>query len=144
MATTFKIKNGDVVVNNASGRPVLIGNVVGGTESGPARDKALQDLHRCLAISRIADGSGAGLEDLIGQSSEAMIMQFIIQDRLRGMFSAMLSLQNKRSNIRPRAERFTDISALSVQADISLTTYRFRLEVHTAANTKVSTSGVLG
>jgi len=66
MATTFKIIDGDVVVNTSTGRPALIGNDINENVAYKAKEKATQDIKGGLSINRINSGAGAGINELIG------------------------------------------------------------------------------
>ena len=51
MATTLKVRNGDIVVNGSTGRPKLIGNKAGEDDLVKSKEKNTQDMRRCLSIN---------------------------------------------------------------------------------------------
>jgi hypothetical protein len=145
MATTFEIQNGDVVIKNVTGRPSMIGNVVGENDAGKSHIKSAQDLRRCLSISRIKDGTGAGINDLIGtlEGSGFASVGILIKNRIRSMFTSVQSLQKKRLEVRPPNERFNTITSLIVTQRPDRTSYRFRLDTKTYAGGTIGQSGVI-
>jgi hypothetical protein len=146
MATTFKVQNGDVVIKNITGRPSMIGNVVGAYDAGQARDKTAQDLRRCLSISRLKDGSGAGINDLVGildGGGGFASVAILVKSRIRSMFTSICALQRKRVNVRPPNEQFKDISALIVTQLSDKTSYKFRLDTKTVAGGTITQSGTI-
>ena len=145
MATTFEIQNGDAVVKNITGRPSMIGNIINENDVGKARSKTSQDLRRCLSISRIRDGSGAGINDLIGtlEGGGFASVSILVKNRIRSMFGAIQSLQRKRSDVRPLNEQFSTITTLIVTQLPDKTSYRFRLDTRTAAGRTISQSGII-
>jgi hypothetical protein len=147
MATAFKISNGDVVVNNSTGRPKLIGNPLNETNREQSRLKTSQDLRRCLSINSIIDGSGAGLFEIIGNTDTIGITstQILLNKRIRQMFAAVLRLQNQRLGVRPSSERFSNISLLRIFTENNdQTIFRFRLDVRTRLGNELTLSGLLG
>ena len=147
MATTFKIKNGDVTLGQASGRPLLLGNTIGENDAVKAHSKAVQDIQGSLSIERIKSGAGAGIVELIGMAQEVGFVSasVLIGQRIRDMFSSLLKLQRVRPNTRPRGERFSRITLLQVIQDPQVrTAFRFRLDVRTNTNSTIIQSGTLG
>jgi hypothetical protein len=146
MATTFKISNGDVVVNTSTGRSKLIGNEINESNGPKAKEKANQDLKRSLSITRLRDGSGAGLAEIVGNTDAFGITstQILLNKRIRQMFGALVFLQNKRRGIRPLQERFSNISLLRIfSASTDKTQFRFRLDVRTRSNENLVLAGRL-
>lgn len=147
MATTFKINNGDVVMNTSTGRPKLVGNTINENDPAKAREKTSLDLQRSLSIERLSDGSGAGIIELVGNVEEigASSAQSLLNRRIRNMFSSILSLQRRRPGARPASERFARIILLIINADRQdPTTFRFRLDTQTAEGLRQTTSGTIG
>ena len=146
MATTFRISNGDVVVKSVTGRPDMIGNILDGNDAGKAREKVIQDLKRCISISKIRDGSGAGIVELAGMVDGVGIgsVAVLIKTRLINMFTAILQLQKKRVNIRPSNERFNNINRIMVTPDVSdKVAYRFRIDTKTVSGGTIVQSGTI-
>jgi len=143
MATTFKIQNGDTVISSVTGRPVMIGNVVGENDVGKAHEKDVQDLQRSLSINRLRDGSGAGISELVGtlEGSGFGSVSMLIKSRIRSMFTAIQNLQRKRLSVRPNTERFSSINNLLVTQNTDRTSYRFKVDTRTAAGQTITQSG---
>ena len=146
MATTMKVRNGDVVLNGTTGRPKLIGNVVGGDDTTKSKEKAVQDLQRCLSINRVMNGTGAAISELVGVIDGAGLssISMLVSSRIRGVFSAILSAQRKAQINRPAGERFRVISFLQVLPNTnSKTDYKFRLDTKTFSNKTIVQSGTI-
>lgn len=106
MTATFKVTNGDVVINRSSGQPELV-----------RRDTKLrQDLRIALATSARADNVGAGIEDVLtGQAATAQFVQRAIQRRVRNMVAAIQDLQDRwQRNQRSREERLLRAQTIQV------------------------------
>lgn len=147
MATTFKVVNGDVTMNTSSGRPKTIGNDIGETDSGVSSFKTKQDLHRCLSLVTLRNGTTAGLQGLIGTVPNfgASAIAVMVNRRIRSMFAAILREQNKRPSIRPNSEKFKSISVLRVfPSKDDKTGFRFRLGVRTVNRSVTEISGIVG
>ena len=145
MAVTFEIKNGDVVESNITGRPNLIGNVIGEDVIGKSKAKTSQDLQRCLSIGRLRDGSGAGITDLVGtlEGGGFASISIMLKARIRSMFTAIQALQRKRLTVRPSHERFSSITTLIVTQQQDRTSYKFRLDARTVGGTTIVQSGII-
>jgi len=143
MATTFEIQNGDVMISNITGRPIMIGNEFGESDVGKAHEKCVQDLQRSLSIVRLRDGSGAGISELIGtlEGSGFGSVSILIKSRVRSMFTAIQNLQRKRLSARPLFEQFANITNLMVTQNTDRTSYRFRVDTKTTAGKIISQSG---
>jgi hypothetical protein len=142
MAQTLQIVNGDVVTSSSNGRAILIGNPVGSSDPGAAKAKTVQDLQGALGIDRVVSGAGAGISEFEGLTndigSESVTM--LINQRINDMFTAILSLQAQRPEVRPLSEQFNQIAFLQVVSDISdPTQYIFRLDTLTKAYTSPTT-----
>ena len=146
MATTFKMSNGDVVMNTSNGRPKTIGNPVGEEDRAKSREKTIQDLRRGLSLERVRNGTTAALQNLVGSVPQfgSTSIAILINRQIRSMFSFLIKEQRKRPNIRPKSERFSSISRLQVLPEGNKTDFRFRLGVRTADKGVTETSGVVG
>jgi hypothetical protein len=136
MTTTFKIENGDVVVNAANGQPLLLAD---GT-------KLKQDLAELLSIEAKEDNIGAGLEQIIdGSPRDVFSVRADVSRNIRAAVRRMQALQAKfQRNERPPTERLRDLSLLYVtNLQGSITSYVFRAEFSTSASSKVPVTGVL-
>lgn len=148
MATTFKVVNGDISVSASSGRPNIIGNTIGENDPAKAAEKNRQDLYRCLSLETIKNGTTAGLQNMVGTVPKfgSSAISILVNRRIRSMFAAILTEQNKRPSIRPFSERFKLISLLRVfpANDNSKTNFRFRLGVKTVKGSTAEITGVVG
>lgn len=136
MTTTFKIENGDVVINAANGQPLLLAD---GT-------KLRQDLAELLSVEAQDDDIGAGLEQIIdGSPRDVFSVRADVSRNIRAAIRRMQALQAQfHRNERPPTERLRDLSLLYVtNLQGSLTSYVFRAEFSTAASSKVPVTGVL-
>lgn len=146
MAISFEIKNGDVTVSKITGRPNIIGNLIGQDDPDQSRRKTSQDMKRCLSINRIKDGSGAGITEFVGAIDGAGFgsISILLKSRIRSMFTAILRLQRKRLSVRPAAEQFSDIKSLQVVSiPNDRTAYKFRLDTRTMAGRTITQSGTI-
>ena len=145
MATTMKVKNGDVVLNGTTGRPKLIGNVLGESDTTKSKEKSTQDLQRCLSINRVMNGTGAAISELVGVIGGGLSsISILVSNRIRGMFSAILAAQRKSQVQRPDGERFRAITFLQVLPNAnSKTDYKFRLDTKTFSNKTIVQSGTI-
>ena len=98
MTVTWKVENGDVVINRASGRTVPIGN----------RVKATQSLRRLLGI---AAPKGAGIDRLVGTSVDnPFAFSAQVQRLVSGAFARFVRNQALfQSSQRTPEERLTAI-----------------------------------
>lgn len=149
MATTLKISNGDIVVNNSTGRAKFIGNNIGENDISKAKEKNSQDIQGALSIERIPSGAGAGIQELVGrlQGTGVSAIPILLNRQIREMFTAIIDLQRRRLSVRPTRERFSRIVVLRVSqnrgAD-SPTSWRFRLDIRTAAGDTLTQAGTVG
>jgi hypothetical protein len=143
MATTLKVRNGDVVVNDSTGRPKVIGNTTNERDTVKAREKAVQDLQRSLSINRVANGTGAAISELIGVIDGAGLssITMLLNSRIRNMFAAIIKVQNQSRTNKPDGERFRTITFMQVIPDSTRTGYTFRLDTKTFANQTIVQSG---
>lgn len=146
MATTFKIRDGDVVLNPANGRAVLIGNIISGEDKAKAREKTVQDIKRSLTLSRLPNGDSAAIEELVGKVGDVGLIsiQLLTNRRIRSMVNNLIRLQNKRFGIRPLSEQINSIGFLQTFQDPSdPTKFKFRLDVRTRTE-EIALSGTVG
>jgi hypothetical protein len=144
MATTAKVKNGDVVINGSTGRPKIIGNATNENDNTKSKEKVIQDLQRCLSINRVPTGTGAAISELVGTIDGAGLssITMLVTSRIRSMFAAILSAQRRNQINRPAGERFRVISLLQVLPVLgSKTDYKFRLDTKTFSNETITQSG---
>ena len=118
---TFKIKNGDVLLNE-KGAPVLI--------SGSK--KANQDIDEMLLTETNADGFGANLEKLLGLVEEIDTIRITVYGRIVTAFDNLKSIQNaKDKSLRDANERFAEIKRLVVDTGDQPLSVDFVLDVLT-------------
>jgi len=147
MAITFKISNGDYVINDSTGRFKTIGNRLGQNDPDQAQLKNNQDLRRCLSLSRVSNNSTAALDKIVGTVPETgtKSIAILINRQIRSMFSAILRLQRLRPRARPDSEKFSAISILKVFMESgSKTSFRFRLGVRTVNRDNIDITGSVG
>ena len=147
MATSFEISNGDIKVSNTTGRPNLVGNIVGENNTDQARKKVSQDIQRGLTLNALADGTTAGVAELVGSLNDisGLGIEFLLNRQIRNMFSSILRVQSIRPSVRPDNERFSSISFLQIfLATGSKTTYRFRLGIRTVDGGIAEQTGSIG
>lgn len=139
MTVTFKVVDGDVVVDQSSGRPVLI----------TGREKLRQDLRQMLTQRRGANGFGAGLDDIVALVADAVVIQSEITRRIRRGAQVLQSLQDRfHANQRSPEERLSGIAALQVGQAVqdgqrSRTSYAFRVEFRSVAGLPTTLSGAV-
>lgn len=146
MALTFKITNGDVVLNTSSGKPVMLGNDLNENIASKAKDKASQDLGGALSINRIRSGAGAGISELVGVMQEVGFIstKVLLQRQITNMFSSLIRLQSIRSGVRPNNERFSNITLFKItQNPYNGTLYNFRLDISTVGGGTIVKSGTI-
>ena len=108
MAITFKVYDGDVVINPSSGRPSTITGL----------DKLRQDIYEFLSVQVLPSGFGAGLDDLVGMVSiSSTMMTSLISRQIYQGIDAFILLQS--SDVTPRSsdERVTGVSNVIVKVD---------------------------
>lgn len=147
MAITFKIANGDYVINNSTGRFKTIGNVINGDDPKEANLKNRQDLRRSLSLSKVANGTTANIAKLIGIVPESGVkaVALLINRQIRNMFAAIIRQQRLRPNVRPNREKFSAITILKVFLKTGeKTTFRFRFGTRTINKDNVDITGSVG
>lgn len=147
MTATLKLTNGDVSFSSATGRPFLL----------TGTDKFKQDIRENLDSAQQTDGTGAGLEDLIGLLGDPFSLRAEMNNRLTVAFEAYKKLQQsiQRSDRTPE-ERFGQLRTLTVvplasilspvlttsfvnTGEVSKTSLAFRVDVLSAAKTTPTT-----
>lgn len=130
MANTLKIKNGDIMVSNHSGRPSL----TTGTE------KLVQDIVEFFTVNVTSYGFGAGLDELVGTVPDFQDMVIGLATRnIRSGINRYMDLQ-KSDPLMPLSldERVTGISGLKVYQDPNdPTRYYFNVNIITASGKAV-------
>lgn len=130
MAQTFKINNGDVVINTATGKPTLI---LDGA-------KLRQDLKEFFTVDVQPSGFGAGIEQLVGVVEISPTIFVSATDRqIRDGMEIFKSLQRAENRIpRLAEEQILALSYLQVDQDPSNPTqYFFRANILTEKGTEL-------
>jgi len=135
---TFKIFNGDIPFNSATGRPL----VVSGNE------KFNQDVEENLGTVVQSNGTGAGLEGVIGLIGDAFSLRAEISRRVKESFDYLKRIHDsvQRYNRAPE-EVFNRVvqvvvTPLKTQGTQRLDPTRYAFRVDVVSNRgKVSTSG---
>ena len=143
MAQTFKMLNGDIVVSVSTGQPKLIGNAVGETDKGTAKQKAVSDMQRCLSLERVSNGTGAGIVELKGYvpGFGSMGVAVLMNRQIRNMFASILRVQKNSPVYRPLYELLSSIVMLQVIPQADMTSFYFKVDVVTAGNVSAELSG---
>lgn len=118
MAQTFLVKNGDVVLDRANGRPAMISGL----------DKTVQDFNELLSIETQSNGFGANIITLVGFVPESPLdVSFKIMERINVAVTRWIALQKKQRAVRTDDEIVTRLianQALVDQSDQSRVTFR--------------------
>lgn len=131
MATvTYKIVNGDFVLDDSTGRFVTV--------SG--HDKLRQDVEESLSIDQLPDGRGAGLDEMIGFVGDNGEITTEVQIRIATALGTLKSFQsNVQRAFRDPKELLSRIAQIVVaplqragQANPSRTIYTYRVDVVSA------------
>lgn len=137
MSSTFKVTNGDVIINQSNGRPSLIAN----------RDKLRQDIKEFFSVNIMPNGFGSGIEQLIGLIEISPDAFVTMTDRqIRDGVNEFIRLQVSDYRI-PRSidERIIGVSGVIVERDTSdLTKFYFRVNFITADGKQYSVSNKIG
>lgn len=126
MASTFTIKNGDIVYN-ASGSIQMV--------SG--KDKTRQDLSEMLAIDTQSDGFGAGLAEVLEHHQDYddgldANVEFLIRERLSAASARFIAMQKRSANNRVPSEIIARVVNIDVSRDSTdPRTYRWRIDFQT-------------
>jgi hypothetical protein len=128
MAKTFKVYNGDIVTNAATGRFTLV--------SGAS--KVSQDLNEFFTIEVLSNGFGAGIEQMIGvvESSVEMFTSLTARQILDGLSTFIRLIRSSPQINRTPEEQIISVSNIQVSASPSdPSTFFFSVNVITAAGT---------
>lgn len=136
MTSTFKIVNGDFVINAANGRPVLVSDT----------DKLTQDVEEILSVEAPA---GAGLEELIGSIDD------VAGDAARRINDALLNMQREQRRIQLAQRSRQELLARVVRVNVfhakttsntpARTAYSIQVSVVSAANqSSTATAPLIG
>jgi hypothetical protein len=125
MALTYSIKNGDIMVSAANGRPVTI--------SGMA--KTSQDISEFFTVDIQPNGFGAGIEQLIGVLSSGSSLTGVVDRQIIDGINDLIRLQRVNAAI-PRTNDeliigVTDVQTIQDTSDA--TKYYFTANVVTAS-----------
>jgi len=105
MTQTFKMFQGDVIIDVRTGRPTLIAD----------KDKLSQDLGENLNIETQPNGFGASLDSMVGLVGDPLALRAELSRRVRTSVRAMQTLQQRyHRGARPANERIADIANISV------------------------------
>jgi hypothetical protein len=109
MAQTFKITDGDISINSANGRGILISGA----------EKIHQDIAEFFEIEILSNGFGAGLEQLIGTvdvSPEVFVLA--IDRQIKDGLASFIKLIHRNSRTpRSSIEKIIGISNIQVSSD---------------------------
>jgi len=136
MTTTFTIANGDILINDATGRPHTVAD----------NTKLSQDIKEVLSTEARRDNIGAGLEDVInGSASDTYRVRSSITRRVDAAINNMQSLQNRIQAIhRPSSEMIAAVTQLQVAPlEGSSTDYTFRVVIRTRSGVQITQAGVI-
>lgn len=125
MAKTFMVQNGDVVIDQATGRPIMV------TE----RDKTRQDLGELLAIEIQDNGFGAGIIGLVGDvPRNPYDLAFRIMSAVTSAVNRWIVLLREQRANRSDEEIVTRTSFNQAKVDEETRTkVNFRVDVETRA-----------
>lgn len=100
MTQTFTITNGDWTLRD--GTVVLVRD----------GDKAYQDSLENALISQQPNGTGAGLDELVGKVDVPLSVEMEMRDRLRAAFRALIAVQAGQAVNRTAAERLRAVEGI--------------------------------
>lgn len=140
MTATFLIKNGDIVINQATGRPMLTVDT----------EKLRQDVRQNLTTTAQSNGTGSSFDELVGRPHDIFSIRSQMSQRIYDSFNALKSLQNavQRSD-RTTKERLDKVVKVTVLPNVengqaSNTSYVWRVDVSSAdAKATASVTGLL-
>lgn len=142
MTTTFKIKNGDVVRDESSGRPITISGA----------EKLSQDLKEAAGILIQPNGFGFGLVSVLGKVEDPIALRVEISRLIRDGIASIQRLQERyHRNDRSSSEKISRLVNVVVMPlrpsgslEISKTTYAYRFDVLTQKGVEaVQTTGTI-
>lgn len=133
MASTFRIADGDWLIDESLGRPILI--------SG--KNKIRQDFNELLSIDVQPYGFGAGIVDLIGQVPDNLLaIPFDVMRLINDAVVRWIGLQRLQRSILTDEEVIVTLSFNQAVVDqTDQTTVRFRAAVTTRAGEDLARSG---
>lgn len=142
MTSTFKLdtSTGDFVDDEATGQLTLVTDT----------DKLRQDVLQCITMPTVDDGTGAGLDQVIGVVDDTFSIRQKITSRLSSALQSLKQRQRTRQySQRTRKELVSALSAVAVMPlnlgplSTSKTTYLYRVTVTSvdAASPSASVSG---
>lgn len=137
MTRTFRIRDGDVVIRNSSGRLDMVEDA----------EKARQSMDRLLALD---EPQGAGLNRLIGSTvDDSYALSARIQRQVRAAFTRLVMAQRgNQLASRTDEERLSSIqrmyvSPINAGGGNSKTGYTFRVDALTVAGEQVPAGSTL-
>jgi len=136
MAKTFLIKDGDWVVDQATGRPIMI----------DGKSKTRQDLGEILSIEVQDNGWGAGILDLIGEVPDSPAsVAFTVMERVRDAVNRWMGLQRRQRAALTSDEVIVDLSYNQAVVDVTdPTKVVFRVGVTTRTGAEIARGGTIG
>lgn len=138
MTRTFKVVNGDWVINAASGQPVMV----------TGRQKLGQDLAEGLTIETQPSGFGSSLGVNIGAVVDPFAFRFDATGRIRSFVTRLQGLQDQYLRAqRSSAERIDSIASLTsdiiTSGNSAKVGYVFRLVVRPVSGDDVTVTRVV-
>lgn len=143
MTVTFKVTNGDIAINEATGRPLTI----------EAKDKLRQDVRENIESEAQLDGTGADLDGVIAFLGDVYSIRAEISQRIIESFEALKRVQDSVQRFdrqtKERISRVTQVLVTPIQnpstGQFALTDFAFRVDVLSVAGggESVSVTGVL-
>lgn len=135
MAKTFLIVGGDWVIDQATGRHIMI-------EEKP---KTRQDFGELLSIETQRNGFGAGLVGLVGEVPEnPLALSLSIMERVGEAVARWIGLQRKQRNILSPEETVTRLVANQAKTEEQdKTRVIFRAAILTQSGDEIARGGVI-
>lgn len=127
---TFKIVDGDFVLNEITGRFETVEGV----------DKLRQDVARVINTDLQVDGTGSGLDDVIGTTGDVFSLRALISRRVTNAFNSLKLIQDLvQKSDRSLEERFgllrqIIVTPFGVDGSISSTSFALRVDVLSQKN----------
>lgn len=127
MSETFEIKNGDVVISSATGRPFTVERA----------KKFKQDALENLSTEVQANGTGAGLDETIPKLGDVFSLRADVSRNVVESFAALKRVQQETQRFdRARNERVGRVALCAVlplrdpsTGQVSLTAYSYRVDL---------------
>ena len=135
MAISIYIKNGDWVLDEATGRPLTI--------SGLAKTR--QDFGEMLSLETQTNGFGAGISNLIGAVPEnPQSVAFTIMSRISSAVERWINLQRRLRVVLAKDETVAKLTFNQARVDdTDPTTVIFRAAINTIAGDEVARGGAI-